>query len=219
MVRVALEQVFDDNRIELLRQRLREKLAGGVDGELLTLRKQRDRLNRTAQHLLRLICQSEASDTLLDAEYARTKAEVRAVERQIKALEAASAEFGRRDIEAQLKVDPSELIDKLLDGTLPAERLRAVLSQLFPRFVFVGRDSRFVANFEINFAPGVAIAWLSGTSAALDDTIIMKVKLIGSARRPVEWKTIVESIKSTSEEARGAVETAENTEVPSPALV
>lgn len=200
VVRFALERVFDDERIELLRRKLRERLARGSDGELSELRKKRDRLNRSAQHLVRLICQREQIDPLLDAEYATATEESRAVERQIKALETAQTNFARRDIEAQLCVDPRTLIDKLLDGKLPPEQLRAIFSQLFPRFVFVGRESRFIARFEIQFAPGVAVAWLSGTHAMLDESVGMKVTLFGSARRPVEWKIVAEAIESEAEE-------------------
>jgi len=191
----ALERVFDEERIEALRARLRERLAQGADGELAELRNNRDRLTKAGQQLLRLICQREQPDDLLDEEYARNAKSLADMERQIKALEATKISVARRDIVAQLDVDPRALAEKLLDGKLPPEHLRAVLAKLFPKFVFLGRESRFIAHFEITFAPGAAVAWLSNSAPIIDERVVIRVKLIGSARRPVEWQVVEESVE------------------------
>ncbi|WP_424217966.1 recombinase family protein [Thauera humireducens] len=191
----ALERVLNDERIEALRARLRERLAQGADGELAELRKTRDRLVKVGQHLLRLIYQREQPDPLLDEEYAKNSKSVADTERQIKALEATKVSVARRDIAAQLDVDPRALTEKLLDGKLPPEHLRAALAKLFPRFVFLGRESRYIARFEIEFAPGAAVAWLSDSAPILDERAVIRVRLIGSARRPVVWNVIEESVE------------------------
>lgn len=211
--------MFDEERIEALRVRLRERLAQGADGELAELRKHRDRLTKAGQQLLRLICQREQPDDLLDEEYARNAKSLADLERQIKALEATKVSVARRDIVAQLDVDPRALAEKLLDGKLPPEHLRSVLARLFPRFVFLGRESRFIARFEIEFAPGAAVAWLSDSAPILDERIIIRVKLIGSARRPVRWELIEESVEigdqsSISEQEENTVEVTGGYEMP-----
>lgn len=215
----ALQRVFDEERIEALRARLRERLAQGADGELAELRKHRDRLTKAGQQLLRLICQREQPDDLLDEEYARNAKNLAAMERQIKALEAAKVSVAKRDIVAQLDVDPRALAEKLLDGRLPPEHLRAVLAKLFPKFVFLGRESRFIARFEIEFALGAAVAWLSNSSPVLDERVIIRVKLIGSARRPVEWRVVEESVEVSDqppipEREENVVEMNEGCEMP-----
>lgn len=207
----ALERVLNDGRIEALRARLRERLAQGTDGELAELRKTRDQLVKVGQHLLRLIYQREQPDPLLDEEYAKNSKSVAYTERQIKALETTKVNVARRDIAAQLDVDPRALTEKLLDGKLPPEHLRAVLAKLFPRFVFLGRESRYIARFEIEFAPGAAVAWLSDSAPILDERVVIRVRLIGNARRPVVWNVIEESVEvgelvTTSELAETAHE-------------
>jgi len=188
----ALERVLNDERIGQVHERLREKLAQGPDGELAELRKKHDRLEKAGQHLIRLICRRDQPDPLLEEEYAKTSTELRGVERQIKVLQTTQASMSKRDLAAQLDVDPKSLIKKLLDGQLPAERLRAVLSQLFPKFIFLGRESRYIARFEIHFAPGVAVAWLTETKPVIDECVVLRIKLIGSARRPVRWEVVEE---------------------------
>lgn len=193
IVRFALERVFDAERIAVLRGRLQERLSQGPLAALHALRKKRESSIRSTQHLLRLICKSDEPDALLDAEYVSKSEELRVIERQLKSLETAQSQSNRQDIIEQIKVDPSALAEKLLDGKLPVAHVRAVLTQLFPRFVFLGRESRYIARFEIDFAPGVAVAWLTETKPILDEFIRLRVKLIGSARRPVAWQVVEES--------------------------
>jgi hypothetical protein len=63
-----------------------------------------------------------------------------------------------------------------------------VLKELFPRFVFLGRENRYVSNFEIEFAPGAAVAWLSHTAVLDTSRTVIRVRLEGSPVRPVTWK-------------------------------
>lgn len=192
VIQFALERVFDDERIALLRERLKDRLAEGPEAVLAGLRKKCDRAKKTTQHLLRLICQAEESDALLDAEYAAASVELRTAERELKAVESAQPKVDRQAIADQIEADPTTLAGKLLDGKLPAAHVRAVLAQLFPRFVFLGRESRTIARFEIDFAPGVAVAWLTETKPVLDESVTLRLRLIGSAKRPVVWQVIEE---------------------------
>lgn len=111
VMRFAVERVFDEERIALLRERLQERLSQGPAAELVALRKKRDRLKNAMQHLMRLICQADKPDPILDAEYASMSKELRPVERQIKELEAALSQCDRRDIVQQIEVDPRILAD------------------------------------------------------------------------------------------------------------
>lgn len=188
VIRYALERVLDADCIALLRERLRARLEEGPAASLAALRKRHDRLQRTAQNLLRLIGQADGPDALLDAQYRAARTELTVVERELKACEGARSAFDAKGIAAQIETDPRVLVGKLLDGKLPVEQVRSLLTQLFPKFVFVGRESRFIAKFDLEFAPGAAVAWLTGTKAVLDDRVTLRIKLIGSARRPVTWE-------------------------------
>ena len=188
--RYVLKCVLDTARLEALRERLRARLEEGPAAELALLRKRYSALERSAQNLLRLISHAEGPDSLLDAQYKSVRSDLAQVERDLKACERINKAFDAKVIVSQMEVDPSALVNKLLDGKLPAEQLRAVLTQLFPRFAFVGRESRYIALFEIDFAPGAAVAWLTNTKAVLDDTVTLRVKLIGSAKRPVTWEIV-----------------------------
>lgn len=186
--RYVLERVLDAERVEVLRERLRARLEEGPAAELAVLRKRYATLERSANNLLSLIRQAEGPDPLLAAQYKAVRSDLVQAERALKACEKANTAFDAKGIVSQMEVDPSSLVSKLLDGTLPAEQLRTVLIQLFPRFAFVGRESRFIALFEIDFAPGAAVAWLTDTRKVLDDKVTLRVKLIGSAKRPVTWQ-------------------------------
>jgi hypothetical protein len=143
-----------------------------------------------------MIRKADGPDEILEKEYEEAKTELRGAERLLKEAETAHADWSGADIAAQLQVDPHGLASKLFDGTLAAHEVRAVLAQLFPRFVFVGRETRFVARFELQFAAGVAVAWLSGSAPQVTHRVRMGIRLESSAKRPVSWRVSCEAIET-----------------------
>ncbi|NMG28080.1 recombinase family protein [Aromatoleum evansii] len=187
VVGFALRHVFDDERIALIRARLRERLDGGPAAELARLKRLVTKAQNEAQQLARMIRRSDGPDEILEREYDEAKAALREAERSLKDTESAHIGWSGAEIAAQLDVDATTLGAKLLDGRLDAPAVRAVLTQLFPRFVFMGRKSRHVALFELDFAPGVAVAWLSGTSSQIDERVRMSLRLELATRQPLTW--------------------------------
>ena len=72
-------------------------------------------------------------------------------------------------IEAQLNVDPAQLLECVFNDTQVApERLRALLTRLFPSVVLEGKEGRYRSIFRIQFATGAALSLATGT-ATVDD--------------------------------------------------
>ena len=59
-------------------------------------------------------------------------------------------------------------LDSLFEADVPPQRLRAVLTRLFPSIVFEGKLSRYASKFRVRFSPGAACAMESGTDTISD---------------------------------------------------
>lgn len=183
----ALQHAFDEERIALVRARLRDRLDGGPQAELSRLKRDLARARQGAEQLLRFVRMADGPDELLDKEYADARAEIRRAERALTEAERTHAEWNGADLAAQLQVDATSLAGKLLDGALEASAVRAVLAKLFPRFVLLGRETRHISRFDIEFAPGVAVAWLSGTKPQLEERVRMVIRLGVRVGSKVSW--------------------------------
>ncbi|MDD5387895.1 MAG: recombinase family protein [Gallionellaceae bacterium] len=189
VTRFALARVLDEQRMQELRRRLKARLEAGPQAGLKRLRQGRDQAAREVQQMLKLIRHAaNDQDDLLMQEYGDARANLRKAQSALTSAEQSGTYVTASEVEAQLAVDASTVTEKLLDDTLPPEQVRSVLMRLFPRFVFLGRESSYIANFEIEFAPGAVLAWLSNT-AQLDATqSSLRIRIAGSARRPVVWQ-------------------------------
>ena len=188
----ALTQVLDDGRMAELRRRLKARLDAGPQAELKNLSQSRDKAEREVQQLLKLIRHhATGEDDLLVQEYEDACSNLRKVQSALTSAEQAGAKVNAQEVKAQLAVDVSAVSEKLLDGNLPPEQVRNVLSRLFTRFVFVGREKRYVARFEIEYVPGVVVAWLSNTTPLDTEHAVISIRIEGSAKRPVVWRLSV----------------------------
>ena len=185
----ALAKVLDKCRMDELRKRLKDRLEAGPEKGLKQLRQNKEKAERELQQLLKLVRYAEnGQDELLMKEYEDARLALRKAQSALDATEQVSEKVRASEVEAQLSVDVGKVTEMLLDGALPPEQVRSVLKQLFPRFVFLGRESRYVSNFEVEFAPGVAVAWLSQTALLDTARTVMRVRIEGSPERPVTWK-------------------------------
>ncbi len=194
VVKFALRYVFDEVRLCELKARLRAQLDAGPDAELARLAGCRDKAARELKQLINLIRKSDGVDALLDEEYKDARSEHKRAELALSEFEVANRDWSPRDIEAQLHVDAGSLAGKLLDGRLPVEKVRTALAQIFPNFVFIGRESRYISRFKLEFAPGAAVAWLSSTDSKLEQRVIMRIRLEASRKRPVDWTVSCEDV-------------------------
>ncbi|AWI74202.1 hypothetical protein CEW83_02340 [Parazoarcus communis] len=197
VVRHALSYTLSADRLDELRERLKERLSEDPESELKRLRLAREHAKQRAQRVLRLISLDPDSDELAETEYAAAKDALKVAEQALKRAEGSADVLLKRDLVAQLSLTPEDLAGKLLDGELEVAHVRTVLSRLFSHFVLTGREGR-VSIFHIEFRPGVAAAWLTD-SAVVDESICaLEVRISCSAKRPVEWKLEAQRVKPRS---------------------
>lgn len=114
---------------------------------------------------------------MLEARYFDAQREVAKKSQQLVALEAGSTVVEKKALQAQLMVDPAQLLDGLLDADLAPQKLRALLSRLFPSVVFEGKSGRYTSFFRIRFAQGAVLAMASQTDLLEEGCIERRFKL------------------------------------------
>lgn len=158
----ALRHFLTPAFIESFRAGLRLKLTGGNEHELEQVRKQLKQLQAQQERYSRFV-QDDPEDGVMEKRYRETRQQVRETQARLDTLEAGQPRFELSAIEAQLQVDPSALLDSLFEADVPPEKLRAILSRLFPSIVFEGKRGRYTSYFRIEFAAGTALSMASGT--------------------------------------------------------
>lgn len=166
MLKAALRYFLTPEFIECFRASLRKKLDGDQQPELERLHKRQRQLEAQQERFSRLLA-TDIEDDVLEKRYLECRQQVRETKEQLQRLEAGLVKLDAQTVEAQLRIDPRGLIETLFDSELAPERLRAVLSRLFPSIVFLGKLGRYSSFFRVEFAAGVAVSLASDT-ATLD---------------------------------------------------
>lgn len=191
LIKHLLERLLHGEVLEELRSRLRQRLEGGSEAELQELRNRVVAAEKTSARLFRMLAEVDGNESL-EQECRLASSKQKQLQARLRELEAGLARQDRTSIDKQLKVSPASLVDLLFSAGAQPERVRAVLSRLFPRIVALGKPSRFVSVFEVTMAPGAALAELAGT-AVLDETVVTRrFRVTAGPARPARW--IVEEI-------------------------
>lgn len=169
VLRLAMEDILGPSTIERFRDQLRKRLAGGVEAELAEARRDLARTGEAQKRLLTLIEAGGSDDEELLRRYTMQNAKRQSLTVHISELERRVTATNAQAIEAQIAVDPKALLAGLFESGQPPEKLRAFLARLFPRIVLLGKHGRETAEFEIEIAPGVALAEAS-RSGVVDAT-------------------------------------------------
>ncbi len=190
MLLLALRELLSPEVVEAFKDRLRHRLMGGVEEEVAKVRRLHALAKQSMERLARVLSSLESDDPVLEAEYRTKQTEFRRLEETVAELESRQEIFNRAALEKQLSVDPQVLLDKIFDGSQPAEKVRAVLARLFPKLVFRGKSDRATAVFELSYSPGAAAALASDTTTLDDEPLVRLVQLRSGAKRPTEWKIV-----------------------------
>lgn len=186
LMKLLLERLLRGEVLEELRNRLRQRLEGGSDAELQELRNKVVAAEKTSARLFRMLAEVDGNESL-EKECRLASSKQKQLQARLRELEAGLAKQDKASIDKQLKASPASLVDLLFSAGAAPERVRAVLSRLFPRIVALGKPSKFVSVFEVTMAPGAALAELTGT-AVLDETVMTRrFKVSAGPVRPVKW--------------------------------
>lgn len=164
MLSHALKHFMSEPFMAAFRESLRRLLTGDKRQELEEAQRRLAELRRTQDRFSRLLGQLSDDDPVLERRYEEARDKVRKAEARVSELEQQTGTLDAKALQAQLAADPRQLLDALWETRLPPHELRALLHALFPSIVFVSKRGRYQAVFHIRFAPGVALAQVSGTA-------------------------------------------------------
>jgi DNA invertase Pin-like site-specific DNA recombinase len=173
----AMRNFLTPKFVEYYRGRLRDMLTGDQRQEIEQLEDEVAKLNRTQIRLSHLLANAGEDDPVLQARYEETRVFSRQAEAKLKALIEGHAVVDDETVEAQLRIDPADILEGLFDANVPPEKLRSVLARLFADITLEGKDGRYTSFFRINFAPGEALAMLSGTDMVISETVSQRYRL------------------------------------------
>ena len=163
LLKDALCNFLTPEFIDAFRASLRQKIEGNHQPELDELHKRLARLDVQRKRYSRLLA-ADADDDVLEKRYIECRQQVKDVKAQIQRLTDGLLKLDPHAFEAQLQIDPRTLIEQVFDSDMAPERLRAVLSRLFPALVFMGKRGRYTSFFRVEFAAGVALSLASETT-------------------------------------------------------
>lgn len=176
LLKEAMRYFLTPEFIEACRASLRRKLEGDHRPELEAVRKRLAQLEAQRERYSRLLA-GDAEDDVLERRYLECRQQVRDTQAQLQRLESGLVKLDARAIEAQLQIDPRGLIEDLFNNEMAPERLRAVLTRLFPSIVFAGKQGRYSSYFRVEFAAGAAVSVASGTTTLDTKTVIRHFRL------------------------------------------
>lgn len=164
MLTQALRYFMSGPFLEAFRVSLRQLLTGDKRQELDNAQRRLAELSRAQERFSRLLGQISDDDPVLERRYQEAREKVQQAKARVAQLQSETAAVDEKALQAQLAADPVTLLDKLWETELPPHEVRSVLHGLFPLIEFVTKRGRYAAVFRIRFAPGVAMAQVTGTA-------------------------------------------------------
>ena len=165
MLKHALTYFVSEPFIQAFRNALRLRLTGGRQAEVEECEGRLAKLKLSQERLSRMLVDLTEDDAVLQKRYEETRQKVAQASDRLAKLKAGLDVVNTAVAQAQLRTDPREYLQRIFDTEDAPQRLRAVLTRLFPSVVFEGKTGRYTSHFRIRFAPGIAIALASGTEA------------------------------------------------------
>lgn len=185
---MAIEEVVSPPVIETFKNRLRERLTGGVEAELREARQELARIDSVKKRLIAFLDAVDSRDEDLLERFKGNLAKRQSLEIRIAELERRAEASNAHAIEAQLSADPKTLVGRLFCSGFAPERLRTVLSAIFPRIVLLGKRCRGSATYEVDVSPGVILASVSESRVIDSTTTRMRFEVTVERRhKPVRW--------------------------------
>ncbi len=202
LLREAVGYFLTEDFVATFKASLRARLTGGAAIELDLARVELARLERMQERLSRMLGASEDDDPMLMTRYAEARAKAHTQKLHVAELCAGVRAVDKAAIEAQLQIEPAELIKELFEADIAPSCLRAILVRLFPEIVFAGKLTRYTSIFRVRFAPGAALAIAAATSVV--DELAMEVHFMlryspPNARWGVESQWRVEVLTDENE--------------------
>lgn len=188
-----LRRMFDESRIVEFRERLKAHLNGGQEARIAELRLEVSRADRQLESMAQRMRRLEADgDDFLERAYRDQRSEKKRLAHELAKLEADASSVDAESIEKQLEVDPRDIIPALFEEKVPADRLRALLSRIFPSIVLTGRPQKFTSVWTVSVCAGAVVACLSATKSVAERAKEHVIRVETGAKRPTPWRVTME---------------------------
>lgn len=173
----ALKYFVTPDFLTAFRNSLRLRLTGDNQIELGACKARLAKLQAARQRLSHMLVDVTEEDSVLMQRYEETRKKVDIEQKRLDTLEASHVAVDAKTVEAQLLADPAKLLDGIFESDIAPERLRALLTRLFPTIVFEGKNGRYLSIFRIGFVPGAALAMASDTEAMMCESLECRFEL------------------------------------------
>jgi site-specific DNA recombinase len=171
LLKEALRYFLTPAFVSAFRESLRLRLSGDTRHEIEETTAELAMFRRKQERLSRMLANGDDDDPVLTERYGESRNAVRSAEERLSKLNAGSVKVDVDAIEAQLNVDPAELLECVFKDTEVApEYLRALFTRLFPSIVLEGKAGRYLSFFRIQFATGAALS-LATETAKVDEGV------------------------------------------------
>jgi len=193
-IRMLLDQAFGPDAFAAFRERIRAQLQEPLEAHLAELRRQLAVAERSYDRLVRLLRDVGEDAGSLEREVRAAHAQRSALAAKVTAIEARAAGIDRQALQAQLTVDPRELLGELLSSEgEDVGAAQVALQQVLPHIRLIERPRRFHATFEVHLVPSAAAALASATQSTDRESEVWHVRVLGRAPAPANW--IVEVVR------------------------
>ncbi len=183
----CLQQVFTGEVLAEFHARLRERTLSGPGNEEAILRSEIKSLDDLIARIKRFMRDPNIDEDELKKDFGDASASKQEKLERLNALLLQEPTITKALVEKQTAIEPLVLIRRLLDGEPEVYKVRATLGRLIKRFELVAKPAKNVAVFELEFIPGLCIADLTGTKAVDSQSVVFRVTVSTTARRPVVW--------------------------------
>ena len=185
----ALHELFRGPVREAFRRHMRARLTDASRDDERQIRQEIDAQSARLARLKSLAADPELDPEVFLPELKAASGLLSTAKKRLEAVRRRTSRVTPETIEAQLAVDPYELLRHRISCPDDVYKLRATLKRLLARFELVARPRKGHSVFVIGFAPGVYLAEQSDTEVIDATRWTFEVSVRTSARRPLVWET------------------------------
>lgn len=208
MLKHALTYFVSEPFVQAFRHSLQLRLSGDRQVEIEECESRLAKLKASQERVSHMLVNLTEDDRILEQRYEEIRQRVAQTLERLEKLNNGLEMVKTEHIQAQLHADPCRYIHCLFDAENPPQRLRTMLSRLFPSIVFEGKCGRYISIFKLRFAPGVAMALASGTevitTSEIEARFALRYRPSNNRAHPPAWTvepydTQVQYIETTPE--------------------
>lgn len=184
-----LDNLIDDAAVAEFRCRLKKRSDQGLQGDLENAIQHLKQTERALARLAKMLADLGEDEPAIEHELRDAHAERKMWAERVDAIKRSAKAFSSSHVASQLKLDPRAVLRKLLERGNP-ETIKAVLSKVFPRIVYRGKQDKHTAVFEVDVSIGGLAAETTGTPLIDQVSQRSTYHVISGPHRPSVWRVV-----------------------------